>query len=193
MANEEPVRDDEENGILEKFSITMNKRIDLAVSVGTALVGAFLVIAARYIRAGSLPDPITSRGLAYITGTGLVIGGIFLAVRQLSNWSELPGHLVPEEGQADEKGYPASAVRAFGIIGLSVLWMWLLKPLGFLIVTPLYLLISSLIMGERAWVQMISFSLIFTVGTWVILGPLLGVRFPLGPLTHLAFWLGLIY
>jgi putative tricarboxylic transport membrane protein len=191
--NEETVREDEDNGTMEKLSITMDKRVDLAVAVANVLLGAFIVIAARDIRSGSLPDPITSRGLASMTGTGLVIGGIILAVRQLLTWSKLPGYLVPEEGQEDEKGYPVSAVRAFGIIVLSVLWMWLLKPLGFLIVTPLYLLVSSLVMGERSWVQIIAFSVIFTVSVWVIFGPILGIRFPLGPLTHLAFSLGLIY
>ena len=72
------------------------------------LLGVFMLIAARDIRAGSIPDPITSRGLPNIMGVFLIIGGIILAVRQLLNWSELPGHLVPEEGQEDEKGYPAS-------------------------------------------------------------------------------------
>jgi len=139
-----------------------------------------------------MPDQITSRGMPNITGILLIIFGVILAIRQLLHWSELPGHLVPEEGQEDEKGYPATWVRAFGVILLSVLWAWVLKPLGFLIATPLYLFFSAWAMGERSWGSIIAFSVIFSASIWVIFGPVLGIRFPLGPLSHLALSLGLI-
>ena len=113
-------------------------------------------------------------------------------MRQFLHWSELPGHLVPEEGQEDEKGYPASWGRAFAIILASVLWEWLLQPLGFLIVMPLYLLVSSWVMGVRSWVKIIGFSAIYTFSTWVMFGPILGIRIPLGPLEPLARSLRLI-
>ena len=189
---EDMSREDEEKASLETFEITMDKRADLAVSMGVALIGAFVLIATRGIRAGSIPDPITSRGMPNVVGVFLIIVGIVLAARQLLTWSELPGHLVPEEGQADEKGYPASWVRAISIILLSVVWNWLLRPLGFLIITPLYLLAALWCMNVRSWRKLIGFSIIFTVTTWGIFGPLLGVRFPLGPLDHLARSLGLI-
>ena len=189
--DEETSQENKEKASWEKLPITMDKRIDLAVSVFIVLLGGFLLIATRYLRAGSMPDPITARGLPNIVGTFLIIGGIILAVRQLLTWSKLPGHLVPEEGQEDEKGYPASWIRCFLVILLSFLWEWLLKPLGFLIITPLYLFVSAWIMGEREWGKIIAFSIIFTFTNWIIFGPLLGIRFPLGPLEHLALLLGL--
>jgi len=76
-------------------------------------------------------------------------------VQQLLSWSKLPGHLVPEEGQEDEKGYPISAARAMGIILLSAVWEWLLDPLGFLIITPLYLIACSWVMSVRSWMKVI--------------------------------------
>jgi hypothetical protein len=151
-----------------------------------------MLIAACDIETGLMPDQITSRGMPDITGVFLIIVGIVLAVRQLLHWSELPGHLVPEEGQEDEKGYPATWVRSFGVILLSVLWAWFLRPLGFLIATPLYLFFSAWVMGERSWGSIIAFSVIFSASIWVIFGPVLGIRFPLGPLNHLALSLGLI-
>jgi len=190
--NESASPDDKEKASWEKLAITMDKRSDLAVSLSIVLMGVLLLIGARDIDIGLMPDQITSRGMPDITGLFLVIVGVVLAVRQLLHWSELPGHLVPEEGQEDEKGYPATWVRAFVIILLSVLWAWLLNPLGFLIVTPLYLFVSSWVMGERSWGSIIAFSVIFSVSIWVIFGPLLGIRFPLGPLSHLALSLGLV-
>jgi hypothetical protein len=150
-----------------------------------------MLMTSHVIRRGAIPDPIGTRGLPNITAVFLIICGIALAVLQLLHWSELPGHLVPEEGQEDEKGYPASWVRAISIILLSWVWGVLLNPLGFLIITPLCLVVGSLLMGEREWGKIIAFSIIFSVSNWVIFGPLLGIRFPLGPLNHWAVSLGL--
>ena len=183
---------DEETASLEKIDITMDKRIDLAVTVGVILFGVFMIIEARNIDLGTYLDPITPRGLPEITGLLLVIGGIVLAVRQLSTWRLLPGHLVLEEGQEDEKGHPVSAVRAMLIVLLSILWELLLNPLGFLIISPVYLVACSWVMGVRSWRKIIGFSIILTVGLWYGFGPLMGVRMPLGPLENLVRSLGLI-
>lgn len=191
--NDNASREDEEKARLETPGCTMDKRVDLAVAVVVALFGAFILIMSRDIRRGVIPDPITSRGLPIITGTFLVIAGIVLAVRQLLTWSALPGHLVPGDGgQEDEKGYPASTGLAWGIILVGTAWAWLLKPLGILIITPLCLLVASRVMKERSWWQIIAFSIIFPVSLWLIFGPLLGIRFPLGPLDELVRSLGLI-
>jgi len=184
-------REDEEKASREALGITMDKRMDLAVAVGVAIVGALMLIGIRGMRRGTVPDPVTSRGLPILVGVFLAIGGIVQAVRQLLTWRVLPGHLVPEEGQEDEKGYPASWVRAISIILLSWIWGVFLIPLGILIITPLCLVAGSLLMGEREWGKIIAFSIIFSFANWVIFGPLLGIRFPLGPLNHWAVSLGL--
>jgi hypothetical protein len=169
----------------------MDKRTDLAVSLVTVLVGALMLILARDIRPGTVADPVTSRGIPEILGAFLVIGGMVLILIRFLSWSQLPGHLVVEEGQEDEKGYPTSWARAIGVIFVSGLWGWFLKPLGFLFVTPLYLLVTLWIMGVRSWVKLTLFTVIYTVTAWVIFGPLLGSRLPLGPLTPLAESLGI--
>ena len=185
-------REDEEKASREALGITMDKRMDLAVAVGVAIVGALMLIGIRGMRRGTVPDPVTSRGLPILVGAFLAIGGIVQAVRQLLTWRVLPGHLVPEEGQEDERGYPSSAIRAIIIILLSMLWELLLDPLGFLIITPLYLVACSLVMGVRSWRKIIGFSLVYSVASWFGFGSLLGVRLPLGPFDHLARSLGLI-
>jgi hypothetical protein len=190
--NESTTPDEKEKAPWEKLAITMDKRADLAVSLVTVSVGAFLLIASRDIRPGSVTDPVTSRGIPEILGLFLVIGGMVRVITRLLSWSQLPGHLVPEEGQEDEQGYPASWARAIGVIFVSLLWGWLLKPLGFLFITPVYLSVTLWIMGVRSWVKIAAFTIIYTVTAWVIFGPLLGSRIPLGPLTALARSLGLI-
>jgi len=190
--NEDTSREDEEKASPGKLSITMDKRFDLAVAVGVALVGVFILIGARNIRTGSIPDPITSRGLANITGLLLIIFGVILSVLRLRIWSAMPGHFVPEEGQTDEEGYPASAIRYSGIALASLLWVWLVKPLGFLIVTPLVLLAMIRLMNVRSRMKLIAFPILFTVLTWVMFSQVLGIIMPLGPLTAFARSLGLV-
>jgi hypothetical protein len=191
--NVETSREDEEKAALAKLSITMDKRCNFAVSVFIILLGIFVLITARNIRMGLVVDPITPRGWPNMMAVILIVGGVFLAVQQLLNWSKLPGHLVPEEGQEDETGYPISATRAIGIMVLSALWEGFLPSMGYLIITPLYLFACSWVMSVRSWNKVIGFSVIYTISSWVIFGPLLGVRMPLGPFGPLFESLGFYF
>jgi len=189
--NEVTSREDEGKPSLEKLEITMDKRVDLAVALGIVLVGALVLIMARNIRAGSIPDPIGSRGLANITGSFLIIFGIALAVLRLISWSALPGNLVPNDGQLDEEGYPASTLRYFATALSALLWVWLMKPLGFIIVTPLFMLALILLMGTRSKIKLIFFPTLFSLVLWYAFSQPLHVILPLGPLTLIARSLGL--
>ena len=190
--NENTVQRDEKKPSPRMMPITMDKRGELVGPVAAVLLGMLMLIETRTFRKGMIPDMITSKGLPNITAILLIIGGVIQAFRQIRTWPTIPGPFLPEEGQEDEKEYPASAVRAVSVILVSFLWGWLLKPLGFLISTPLCLSAALLIMGVRSWVKIIAFSIIFSFANWYIFGPLLGIRFPLGPLEDLALSLGLI-
>jgi hypothetical protein len=189
---ENPTQGDEKKAPPRMMPITMDKRGELVGPLAAFLLGVFMLIETRTFRRGMIPDMITSKGLPNITAILLIIGGVVQAFRQFRSWLEIPGNFVPEEGQEDEKGYPASAVRAISIMLLSFLWAWLLRPLGFLISTPLCLLIASWIMHVRSWPKVIAFSMIFSVANWYVFGPVLGIRLPLGPLEDFALSLGLI-
>ena len=189
--SEETTREGEEKASPAKLSLTTDKRIDLAIAVGVALVGLFILVGARNIGRGMIDDPLTSRGLPNITGTFLLIVGIILAVLRLRIWSALPGLLVPAEGKDDEQGHPASWIRAFSIIFASMLWVFLLGPLGFLIVTPLFLLAVLLLMGMRSMVKSIAFSTVGTLMLWYVFSQPLNIILPLGLLAPFFRSLGL--
>lgn len=188
---EEKSLEEQEKASTITLNLTMDKRIDLALTLVFIAVGVFMISEARGFRSGKQPDWFTSRGIPILTGGLLIIEGVVLAVMRLWTWSQIPGHLVPEEGQEDEKGYPASWVPCISVILLSFAWEFLLDSLGVLIVTPLYLILCLRIMGERSWVMLIVFSIIFTLANWILFGPLLAIRFPLGPLENLIYALGL--
>ena len=184
-------REGEERARPKEVSLIMDKRIDLAIAVVVVLFGVFVLIASLDILPGSFRDPITSRGLPNITGVLLIIFGTILTVMRVRIWSGLPGNLVPGEGKEDEKGHPASWIRAWSVIVATWLLIWLVKPLGFLISMPLFLLAFLLIMGMRSWKMLIGFPIIFTLVTWYVFSQPLGVILPLGPITPFARSLGL--
>jgi hypothetical protein len=177
----------------EPIRIEMDKRVDLAISLVLVVVGAVFIYLASGFRIGSFPDPVTPRGLPYFTGAYLIVAGLVLGARRVLTWSLIPGNYTMTEGHEDEPGHPASAVRAFTIFGLCVLWAVLLKPVGFLLVTPPVLAAILWMMDVREPKKLAAFSLLFTLGLWLVFSEILGLVFPYGPLTALARSWGLIY
>jgi hypothetical protein len=180
-------------GEAEPIRIEMDKRVDLIVSLVVIAVGILIVYMASGFRVGSFPDPVTSRGLPYFTGTYLIIAGLILAARRVYTWQQIPGNYTMTEGHEDEPNHPASTVRAFTIMGLATLWAVLLKPVGFLIVTPFVLAAILWLMDVRSIRKLAAFSLGFTFFLWLAFTQVLGIVLPYGPLTALARSWGLIY
>lgn len=198
MTDKTTARTSAETGVFDldaaaPIRVEMDKRIDLAISLVLVVVGGVFIYLASKFRIGSFPDPVTSRGLPYFTGTYLIVAGLVLAARRVLTWSLIPGNYTMTEGHEDEPGHPASAVRAFTIFGLCVLWAVLLKPVGFLLVTPPVLAAILWLMDIREPKKLAAFSLLFTLGLWLVFSEILGLVLPYGPLTALARSWGLIY
>jgi hypothetical protein len=172
--------------------IAMNKRVDLLLSFGLVGLGAFICYVASGFRVGVFPDPITSRGLPYIAGGFMIFAGLILAVRRILTWSNLPGVLVISEGTDDEPGHPASAWRAAGVMALTFLWIWLLRPVGYLFISPIILFGLLWLMDVRSKLVLILFPLGYSLIVWIIFSVILKIVIPLGPLMPLARRWGLV-
>ena len=55
----------------------------------------------------------------------------------------------------------------------------------------LYLAAVALIMGDRSWLKIVIFPIIYSFLTWYVFSQLLQIILPLGPFTHFARSLGL--
>ena len=172
--------------------LTLDKRIDLAITVVIVLFGVFLIVEARDIQDGMIPDPITSRGMPFLAGFFCIIWGVILGVMRLKSWSDLPGNLVPGEGHEDEEGHPSSWVRVFTILAITWLSVWLLKSLGYLLVTFFFMVLVVWLMGKRDWKMLILFPVIYTLATWYIFSQTLQFILPLGFMTPFFRSLGLV-
>jgi putative tricarboxylic transport membrane protein len=65
--------------------------------------------------------------------------------------------------------------QAIALLGIMVAYAFMLVPLGFLASTFLFLMLGSLVLGERRWVAMILASGIASVGIWYLVQEVLGI------------------
>jgi putative tricarboxylic transport membrane protein len=170
----------------------MDRRIDIAVAAAFLLLGLFMIWGASEIKQGMMRDPIGPRAAFYVCGGLLVLGAAFVILGHVRRWLAQPGHLVRNEGTADEDGFASSGTRAWVLIGAVVCFALLFQPLGFLLATPLFVWVALAILGKRNWVRMTAIALIFTALTYGIFGQVLSVRLPVGPFTQLFRDLGWI-
>jgi len=173
------------------FRLTLDKRIDLVIMGVIVLYGVFLIVESLKIPAGVAADRITAKGIPIIAGIFLIIVGMILGVMRLKTWSVFPGNLVPGQGYEDEEGHTSSAIPVFSIVVVTWLSVVLLKSLGYLIVTPLFMIVACWIMGARSLVKLIIFPVLYTVVTWYLFSQPLQFVLPLGFLTKFFRSLGL--
>lgn len=65
-------------------------------------------------------------------------------------------------------------------LGALILYGMFLRPLGFLIVTPLFLLFMLRLLGVRSRIAVVLISALSTAGIWIVFDRLLGVPLPNG-------------
>ena len=170
----------------------MDTRRDLVIALAVAVLGAGILWMTGSIRMGIARDVIGPRAFPYAIGTLLLAGGLVLSLRRLRFMNVGGGFTAPEEGTEDTQGYPASAGRVLFIMALSVAYLAVLMPVGYLIATPPFVALAFLAMGERKAVYTIVIPLIWTALTYALFSQLLDVRMPVGPFTQLFRDLGLI-
>ena len=170
----------------------MDRRYDLATVLGAFALGLIMFVITRAMPTGMYRDAVGSRAFFFGIGFFFMIGSAILAINLLRSWKKQKGHMIPAEGDADEEGHPASALMALGVVGISILYAILLRPVGYLITTPLYLFAGMAILKERQWGYLVLFAVGFTVAFYMAFAIGLGMNIPVGPFTNLFRDLGWI-
>lgn len=67
-----------------------------------------------------------------------------------------------------------------GTIGVSILYVILLPVIGYVIVTPLFLIAMIRLLGKKKWLHNIAISILLTVSLYLLFGKMLGVVLPPG-------------
>ena len=117
-----------------------------------------------------------------------VIGGSALVLRRVIRWRE-EGPMVPPEGKEDDVGEgvsPGSAARAIGIWGVTLVYVGVLRRVGYIVATPVFLAVVLRMLGygrqriARVIPVYVALSVVFTAVAFVVFVEGLGGRLPLG-------------
>lgn len=101
----------------------------------------------------------------------LAIGGVFFALLVL-----ISPHRPKDDPDIDLSNWSDyNYGQAIGLLALMTAYALLLLPLGFLISTFLFLMLGSLILGERRWIAMLLASGIASIGIWYLVQEVLGI------------------
>ena len=170
----------------------MDRRYDLLFALSILAFGLIIVVITKAMPPGIYRDAIGSKGFFYAIGIFFMIGSAMVVMNLIRSWKKHKGHMIPAEGETDEEGHPASALMALSVVGVSILYAILLRPLGYLITTPLYITGGMAILKERRWGLIVLFAVGFTVAFYAAFALILGMPIPVGPFTTLFRDLGWI-
>lgn len=170
----------------------MDRRSDLAFAAVVAAYGAFLFYLTSRMDPGVTFDAVGKQGLAYFTGTFIFVLGSIVVVKRMRTWREEPSNTVYNEGTEDEEGHEASAVRALSVIGLTFGYIAAFMVLGYLISTPIFLVLALLALRVRSIPILVLTPIVYTTVTFWVFAAYLRVRLPLGPIEPLLRDLGLL-
>lgn len=155
----------------------MDRRADLALSILVALYGAGLIIVTVQFDSGVLLDPVGSKGVPYAVGGLLLVLGLLLVGRRVALWNSSN---VPSEGTEDEPGVPASAMRAFGLMGLTFAYAAAFSTAGYVISTLSYTVLALILLGRRSLPVLLFVPALYTATTFLLFAVVMKVRLPLG-------------
>lgn len=176
--------------------MTRYRWTELALSSFLVILGAATVVGARYTIAELkvLQDVVGARGFAYVVGTLVFAGGVVLVAMQLRNikrGTARTPETEKEELGGDDPRFPASNVRAFAVFAALAVYVWLLKPVGYIPATFLFVAGGTWIMDGRGWVRLFLYPLGYAVATYLLFDTVLGVRIPDGVLRPFIRAIGL--
>ena len=171
----------------------MDRRIDIAISVIAMLFGIFVILEARTIKAPFFADPIGPRAFFYGCGVIFILGGLVEHRAARLHLAPVPDAHDPRRGRRGRAG--PSRRRSGGprcSRWSASLYVLTLRPVGYLIGTPLYIVAGLWILEQRNWLLNITVGLVFTIVFYLIFAQGLGVWLPVGPFTQLFRDLGWI-
>jgi len=158
-----------------------------------AIFGAYFTIALP--SSAYTFDPVGPRGFAYVVGAILTILGVILLATTIYRQRESGGIGARTERDPEEAGddmrYPASSLRAFAMMGLTLFFALSIDLLGYIVASGVLIFFALLVMGIRAWRTLVLFPVLYALSTYLLFHSLLGVRLPAGGIERLLATLGL--
>lgn len=159
----------------------MDRRFDLIWALTAAVIGLAVLVTSAMAPARRVLDQIGPFGMPIVLGAALVLLGGWQgsrAVRALRAGRIKDRH----EGTEDDDRYPSDPRRGFGFIAGSFIYVALLQPLGYLIMTPIVSALGLWALGYRSKLKLVALVLGYTLATFWLFDRVMSVPIPVGPL-----------
>lgn len=164
------------------------------MSWSNVVIGIILLIVSAfyYLSTGDFPSPTKADNLgptffptllaAILAGLALLLILDSILTRRTSG-DERDGAVIEGAERLEEDSFSGENISykfLFGTMGMSVLYVGLLSVLGFLICTPLFLIILIRLLGYERWVNNVAASVGLTATLYLLFVTALGVNLPQG-------------
>jgi putative tricarboxylic transport membrane protein len=159
--------------------------VDIAGGLAFAVFGvALVVIGELTLREDIQGDLLGPTAFPRLLGTCLCAGGLYVAIRAWRLPARQVAAALETEGDEDEPDIPASTIRAFSVMALTLLYGLLLTPLGYLVATPVFVAAGLYVLSVRSKVLLVAVPLLLTALCYYVFAEVLHVPLPSGVLTE---------
>ena len=148
---------------------------DLAGGLLSVCIGSAYLYFTFSLRSSSLSDSVGPAGFPKLLGILMVLLGVVLCIQATYQSLRQPGSI-----NADWQGQARVLLRATGMFALGVLYLLIVKYLGYLFSIMLLIFLVALYQGVRPGWRLFIISVSGAIILWLIFSQLLGVSLPSG-------------
>lgn len=150
----------------------MKNSADIVAGIVLIFVGIGAIVGAVGLRVGTPTEPQPGF-FPFLSGVSILI---------LSSIILIQGWL----GRTKSRTSFGEVRRPAMLIAVLIAFVGLLEPLGYIIASPIIVVLALRIMGIRSWKVLLTTSLGLSIGTFVLFDRLLGITLPVGILSLLG-------
>jgi uncharacterized membrane protein YhhN len=150
----------------------MKNSADIVAGIVLILVGIGAIVGAIGLRLGTPTEPQPGF-FPFLSGVSIFILSSILLVQ---GWL----------GRTESRISFREIQRPAMLIAVLIAFVGLLEPLGYIVVSPIIVVLALRIMGIRSWRVVLTTSVALSMGTFILFDRLLGITLPVGILSHLG-------
>jgi len=149
----------------------MKNRGDILASLLLILIGIGAIIGAIGLQIGTPTEPQPGF-FPFLSGAVIILFSLIILARGFF-------------GRMEDKRSFGEIRRPAMLVGVLIVFVALLEPLGFIIISLISIVLVLLIMGVKSWKALLISTFAFSIGTFLLFDRLLGITLPAGVLARL--------
>jgi putative tricarboxylic transport membrane protein len=152
-------------------------RIDRIIFVCTLFIAGAYFYGITQIPSLEIGDPLGPRAFPYLIGAGLLVSAAWLLLEIIQ--AQKAAQPAPES-EAAQSGDHRHLVLIAAVVVWMAIYFAVFEWLGFLLATPIFLLVLMAYLNRGKWLANVSTVIVFTVGTYALFSKVLGVSLAKG-------------